>query len=500
MALSLSQVQKQTQRLIMTPQMQQSIQLLQMSAQELEQLTSEEVMENPFLEIAEDTEGEGDQKTENADQAQPSEESIIDFTYSSPEDEQRSELSADKTAEAAADQEHFSDVDVNWEDFYDDSDSRVYTPSEPQEEERDFADFVAFRENLYDSLNWQLHVSALEKDQVHIGEYIIGNLDDDGYLRVPIEELAEDLKVDAQEVENVLRVIQTFDPVGVGARNLAECLRIQLESRGVKDRITLGIVEHHLDLLQKKKFKEIAREVKIDEAKVRDVFHQISHLEPKPGRSGNSEDVKYIQPDVFVKKVDDDYMIYLNEGKTSGLRINRYYRQLLQQTEFSSKEKEFAMEKYKSAIWLIKNIEKRKSTILKVSEAVMQFQRDFLEKGTSGLRPLTLKEVAEVVGMHESTVARVTTNKYIETPRGIFELKYFFSPGLETESGVDASSTSIKAMLAEMISSENPKKPYSDQKLAELIRARGINIARRTVAKYREQMKILSAKMRKEVA
>jgi len=485
----------------MTPQMQQSIQLLQMSAQELEQLTSQEVMENPFLEIAEDTENEPEQKTDDNSEAPQDNESVIDFTYSNPDDDQREATSPENSAEASTmEQEHFSDVDVNWEDFYDDSDSRVYTPSEPQEEERDFADFVAGKENLYDSLNWQLHVSALEKDQVLIGEYIIGNLDDDGYLRVPLEELAEDLKCSVEDVESVLRVIQTFDPVGVGARSLAECLRIQLENNGVKDKTTLHIVENYLDLLQKKKFKEIAREEKTDEAKVREVFHLISHLEPKPGRTGNTDDVKYIQPDVFVKKVDDDYMIFLNEGKTSGLRINRYYRHLLQQAEFNSKEKEFAMEKYKSAVWLIKNIEKRKSTILKVSEAVMQFQHDFLDKGTSGLCPLTLKQVAEVVGMHESTVARVTTNKYIETPRGIFELKYFFSPGLETESGVDASSTSIKAMLAEMIANENPKKPYSDQKLAELIKARGINIARRTVAKYREQMKILSAKMRKQVA
>jgi len=500
MAMSLNQVQKQTQRLIMTPQMQQSIQLLQMSAQELEQLTGQEVMENPFLEIAEDTETEADQKPDGETAETQGEESIIDFTYSSPEDEPRPEAKTEAADQNTLEQDHFSDVDVNWEDFYDDSDSRVYTPSEPQEEERDFTDFVAGKENLYDSLNWQLHVSALDKEQVAIGEYIIGNLDDDGYLRVPLEELAEDLNCSEDDVESVLRVIQTFDPVGVGARSLAECLRIQLEGRGVKDKVTLNIVENYLDLLQKKKFKEIARDLKIDEAKVRDVFHQISHLEPKPGRSGNTDDVKYIQPDVFVKKVDEDYMIFLNEGKTSGLRINRYYRHLLQQAEFNSKEKEFAMEKYKSAVWLIKNIEKRKSTILKVSEAVMQFQHDFLEKGTSGLCPLTLKQVAEVVGMHESTVARVTTNKYIETPRGIFELKYFFSPGLETESGVDASSTSIKAMLAEMIANENPKKPYSDQKLAEMIKGRGINIARRTVAKYREQLKILSAKMRKQVA
>lgn len=479
--------------------MQQSIQLLQMSAQELEQLTSQEVMENPFLEIADDNEGEQEEKRTEAE-AEQADEQVIDFTYSSPDAETSTEATPVAAEASPMEQEHFADVDVNWEDFYDDSDSRVYTPHEPQEEERDFADFVAGKENLYDSLNWQLHVSALDKEMVAIGEYIIGSLDDDGYLRVPVEELAEELNCPVEDVESVLRVIQTFEPVGVGARSLAECLRIQLENRGVKDKVTLSIVEKHLDLLQKKKFKEIAKDMKVDEAKVRDIFHQIGHLEPKPGRTGNTDDVKYIQPDVFVKKVDNEYMIFLNEGKTSGLRINRYYRQLLQRTEFDSKEKEFAMEKYKSAVWLIKNIEKRKSTILKVSESVMQFQHDFLEKGTSGLCPLTLKEVAEVVGMHESTVARVTTNKYIETPRGIFELKYFFSPGLETESGVDASSTSIKALLAELISNENPKKPYSDQKLAELIKGKGINIARRTVAKYREQMRILSAKMRKEVA
>jgi RNA polymerase sigma-54 factor len=507
MALSLNQVQKQTQKLIMTPQMQQSIQLLQMSAQELEQLATQEMVENPFLEIAEDVEVSEEEKVQTPEGELPEQQgndelpNVIDFTYSSPEDAAPSSAVIDASTTATADDHHMGDMDVNWEEYYDDAESRVYTPTEPQEEERDFADYVALRENLYDNLKWQLHVSALNKKQVEIGDYIIGSLDDDGYLRVPLEELAEELKCSVQEIEDVLRVIQTFDPVGVGSRNLAECLRLQLENRGVRDKVVFAIVEQHLDRLQKKKFKEIARDLKIDEAQVREVFHQISHLEPKPGRARNSEDVKYIQPDVFVKKVDDKYMIYLNEGKTGGLRINRYYRQLLQQgASFEAKDKEFAMEKYKAAVWLIKNIEKRKSTILKVSEAVMTFQKEFLEKGTNALRPLTLKEIAEVVGMHESTVARVTTNKYIETPRGIFELKYFFSPGLETESGEDASSTSIKEMLAELIANENPKKPYSDQRLAELIRQKGINIARRTVAKYREQLRILSAKMRKEVA
>lgn len=502
MALSLSQVQKQTQRLIMTPQMQQSIQLLQMSSQELEQLASQEVMENPFLEIAEENDNEAEQKTTDSelDASGGDDPSVIDFTYGNQE-AAPAEAPTSEAETAPAETDHFSDVDVNWEEFYSDSDSRVYTPSEPQDEERDFTDYVAVKENLYDSLNWQLHVSALDKHQTEIGEYIIGSLDDDGYLRVPLEEIAEDLKCSVEDVENILLLIQTFDPVGVGSRNLPECLKIQLQNRGVKDKAVLLVVTDYLEMLQKKKFKEIAKEVKIPEEKVREIFHTIGTLEPKPGRQGNNEDVKYILPDVFVKKVDNEYMIFLNEGKTSGLRINHYYKQILQEASsaLNSKEKEFALEKYKSAVWLIKNIEKRKSTILKVSDAVMEFQKDFLEKGTVGLCPLTLKQVAEVVGMHESTVARVTTNKYIETPRGIYELKYFFSPGLETDSGVDASSTSIKEMLAEIIAGENPAKPYSDQKLAELIQEKGINIARRTVAKYREQLRILSAKMRKQV-
>lgn len=486
----------------MTPQMQQSIQLLQMSAMELEQLANQEMMENPFLEVAEDTEANEDQKQQASDGSIPQdgEDHPVDFTYGEPEPEAPS-VSVEAVIPTDLTAPHFNETDMNWDEYYDDSESRVYTPREPQEEERDFADYVALRENLYENLKWQLHVSPLTKRETEIGDYIIGNIDDDGYLRVSLEDLAIDLNCTVEEVERVLCVIHTFEPVGVGARSLAECLRIQLENRGVRDKVVLMIVSQHLDQLQKKKFKEIARQMSIDESKVREVFHQISHLEPKPGRARSADDVKYIQPDVFVKKVDEKYMIFLNEGKTSGLRINNYYRSLLNRSGgFDAKEREFAEGKYKAAIWLIKNIEKRKSTILKVTEAVMTFQKEFLEKGTKALRPLTLKEIAEVVGMHESTVARVTTNKYVETPRGIFELKYFFSPGLETDSGEEASSTSIKEMLGQLIAGENPKKPYSDQKLAEMIQQRGINIARRTVAKYREQMHILSAKMRKQVA
>lgn len=503
MSLSLQQVQKQTQKLIMTPQMQQSIQLLQMSALELEQLATQEMTENPFLEIAEEAEpleGESSSTLDPAPGEEPLSEPEPDPSYDSAAAQLESPT-VDASKVDSTTVEHYGDVDVDWEECFGDSDNHVYAPSEPQEDERDFSEYVSVRENLYDNLRWQLHVCQLDPKGVEIGEYIIGNLDDDGYLRVPLEELAEDLNCEVADVERVLKVIQTFEPVGVAARNLAECLRIQLENSGVRDSVILGIVQRHMEKLQKKKFKEIAREMKIDEDRVREVFHLVSRLEPKPGRARSAEEVKYIQPDVIVKKVDEAYMIYLNEGKISGLRINSYYRNLLlHEANFSDKEKAFAQEKYKAAVWLIKNIEKRKSTILKVTEAVMNFQKEFLEKGTKALRPLTLKEVAETVGMHESTVARVTTNKYVETPRGIFELKYFFSPGLETDSGEEASSTSIKELLQQLIATENPNRPYSDQKLAEMIRQSGINIARRTVAKYREQMKILSAKMRKQVA
>jgi RNA polymerase sigma-54 factor len=273
-----------------------------------------------------------------------------------------------------------------------------------------------------------------------------------------------------------------------------------LRARGIKDPLANQILTHHFDLLQKKKFRELARELKVDVARIHEVFQLVSQLEPKPGKARSAEQVRYIVPDVIVKKVDDKYMIYLNEGRTAGLRINHYYQSLLLEGAIGDgKDREFAQEKYRNAVWLMKNIEKRKSTILKVCEAIMNFQRDFLEKGTRYLRPLTLKEIAEVVEMHESTVARVTSGKYIETPRGIFELKYFFSPGLEMDSGEEASSTAIKDLLRQLVDSEDPRHPYSDQKLAELIQARGINIARRTVAKYREQLKILPAKLRRQV-
>ncbi len=522
MALSLNQVQaqKQLQRLVMTPQMQQSIQLLQMTSMELEQLAEMEMMQNPFLEMMEedddtDERGIGEEVEGIGDAESNDERYDSDEDYSSNEDRELSKdndsdnmevtVSEAKTSEddqslSSEETERFGDVDVDWDNYYDGSEGKAYTPPNPDDEDRDFQDYVSQPASLYDSLKWQLGISSLSGLDQKVGEFIIGSIDDDGYMRLPLEEIAAATGADVDRVGGVLRVIQSFDPVGVAARDLVECLILQLEAMGEKDPLVYDIVRSHLDTLQRKKFKELAKLLNVDESEVRAVFLRIGQLEPMPGRSRTSSEVRYALPDVMVRGVDDRYVVFLNEGRMSGLRLNDYYRQLLTTPDmFTPKEKDFAQEKLKSAVWLLKNIEKRKNTILKVSEAIMDFQKEFLEKGTPGLVPLTLREVAEVVGMHESTVARVTTGKYIDTPRGVFELKYFFSPGLQTDSGEDASSTSIKDMLARMIGNENPAKPLNDQRLSEMLQEQGITIARRTVAKYREQLRILPAKLRKQV-
>jgi len=352
-----------------------------------------------------------------------------------------------------------------------------------------------------------------------------------------LDAIALRLKTDRQTVFDVLEVVQDFEPTGVGARDLAECLRLQCEEQGIRNRLLYVVLENHLSDLQQKRFKEIAREVGATEEEVQQVFHIVARLDPRPGQSTTKDTARYITPDVYVKKIDDKYMYFLNEGDAGRLRIASNYRRLIQHRQrrgaiaaqaarnneaadgganngaspngsyaqppnssvVDNATGDYAHEKYKNAVWLIKNIEKRKSTVLRVTEAIMNYQKDFLEKGIEYLHPLTLRNIAEVVGMHESTIARVTTGKYVETPRGIFELKYFFSSGLETDSGEDASSRSIKELITQMIDKEDMKKPLSDQKIADMLKDKGIQIARRTVAKYREQLKILPAKLRKTV-
>lgn len=512
-SLSLNMTQTQQQRLIMTPQMQQSIQLLQMTSMDLDQMLGEEMEENPFLEIFE----KGPMEEEPA-----ASEATIDAGTAATEEvtptpaEQAAEkvgVDVVETAGAIGEDEpaKFEESDVNWENCFDSfgSSAQYRWNGGSDEEQQDFTEYTPLAKSLYDHLKWQLDVSGIADAERPIAQYLISNIDENGYLRVSVEEAAEELRVEVQLVKDVLEVVQEFDPSGIGARDLAECLRLQLEELEVRDSILYRILDDDFDMLQRRKFRELARKYQVTQDHVREVLKHITRCDPKPGRSITKDEVRYITPDVYVKKIEENaahngggqsrYMYYINEGDSGMVRVNNYYRNLMQRGQLTREEdKAYAKEKYNAAVWLIRNLEKRKNTILRVTEAIMEHQKDFLEKGIEFLRPLTLKEIAEIVSLHESTVARVTSGKYVDTPRGVFELKFFFSSHLGTDDGDSTSSRSVKEALRVIISEEDPKKPLSDLKITKILNERGIQVARRTVAKYREQLKILPAKHRRE--
>lgn len=538
MALNLQQIQKQTQRLIMTPQMQQSIQLLQLTSLELEQLTEQELLENPFLTLEEegasdggdpDAPAEKEREPESEPERDPLEtadeisreaaeqelfgsEDGKDNAKESSKDESKEEPpsdndsadndNADDTASLEELPEQFDKVDVDWEDQYSENDSPTYSRPYEDEDNHDFNDYVAAPTSLADDLTWQLRCSALDEHETQIGEFMIGSLNEDGYLEADaLDDAMKTFGVEREAVERVLSVLQEFDPPGVFARDLAECLLLQMRSLDLDTTLAEVVLRRYFSLFQKKKFREIARKLETDEPTLQALYRQVSRLEPYPGRSQTKESAQYIKPDVFVKLIDDEMMIYLNEGRTAQLSVDRFYRRLIrqQQAALTAEDREYALERFRSALTLIKNIEKRKSTIMRVTEAIMNVQREFLDKGVEALKPLTLREIAEMVEMHESTIARVTSRKYVDTPQGLFQLKYFFSSSIETQGNAEAvSSRSIKDKIANIVEGEDTRKPYSDQKIADMLKGDGFEIARRTVAKYREQLKILPAKYRRD--
>lgn len=500
----------------MTPQMQLSIKLLQMNTLEMEQLARQEILENPFLEIEEEEDEAESGPAVEEEEKETASTATVAPTDSLPADERPGEETGDTrtdTTEAASDEadpvpppldsnegaETFDNVDVEWDNYFEERQTRFASVRQQPEEDRDFTEYTATRRSLYDHLMWQLRVSALEQKDREIGEFLIGNIDDNGYLNTTVEETALRFDASTEQVEHVLGIIQTFDPTGVGARNLAECLLIQLESRGLKDPIYRAILTEHFDRLGRQKFGEIAHRLNVEEERVFEVLREIRRCEPKPGRSITKDTPRYVEPDIFVKKIDNRYHYFLDEGDLRHLHINGYYRHLMQSGDgMTNEERDYYREKYRSAVWLIRNIERRKGTILRVTEAIMEFQKDFLEKGTEHLRPLTLRQIAETVGMHEATIARVTANKYVETPRGVFPLKYFFSSSLDRSDGGSVSSRSVKEIIRKMIVKENTRAPLTDSAIAKTLEQRGFKIARRTVAKYRDSLKILPANLRRK--
>jgi RNA polymerase sigma-54 factor len=496
MAMEMRQELRLSQQLVMTPQLQQAIKLLQLSRMELVDLVHEEMLENPILEDDFDVAAErakerellgGDEQAsmqiENAGNTEtPIEQPVVEGA---------------STAEVKADANAVNEID--WENYLDN-----YTMSAPMPAYRGDSEDLPSLEatltkpmSLQDHLAWQLKMSNLGETEMEIGFEILGNIDADGYFKdPPLEDIAADLDAELETCELVLEKIQSFDPIGVGARSLKECMLIQAMFAGQDDDLVVKIIKSHLENLEKKNYQAIARDLRAPLEEIYEAAKVIMEFDPRPGREYSSDDPHYITPDVYIHKVGDKYFVVPNDDGLPKLKISGFYKSAMGN---SAASKDYVQDKLRSAQWLIRSIQQRQRTIIKVTESILKFQREFFDKGISFLKPLILRDVAEDIGMHESTVSRVTTNKYVHTPQGIFELKFFFNSGISRTNGEDMASQAVKSKIKELIDAEDAKRPHSDQKIVELLKKGGIDIARRTVAKYREQMGILSSSKRKQV-
>lgn len=496
MAMEMRQELKLSQQLVMTPQLQQAIKLLQLSRMELVDLVREEMLENPILE--DDFEmsseqlrepellGGDEQVARQAESAGNTEIPLIEGNKDVPAGEVKADGSAVN--------------EIDWENYLDSYSMGPSTPAyRPDGDDLPSLEATLTRsESLSDHLMWQLKMSDLTEDQMEVGAIIIGNIDPSGYLMdPPLSDIAAEAAVSMEDAEEVLMKIQTFDPVGVGARSLAECMLIQAMHLGQDDELVIKMIKSHLGNLEKKNYQAIARDLKQPIEEVYEAAKVIMDFDPRPGRQYSADEPHYITPDVYIHKVGDKYFVVPNDDGLPKLKISSFYRSAL---SGDSKEgaKDYIQDKLRSAQWLIRSIQQRQRTIIKVAESILKFQRDFFDRGIAHLKPLILRDVAEDIGMHESTISRVTTSKYVHTPQGIFELKFFFNSGIQT-TGEDLASEAVKSKIRLIIGGEDLKRPMSDQKIVQILKEGGIKIARRTVAKYREQMGILSSSKRKQL-
>ncbi|MDD4779811.1 MAG: RNA polymerase factor sigma-54 [Tissierellia bacterium] len=462
----------QTQKLIMTPELRQAIQVLQFNNVELTEFINKQLEVNPFLDTMDKT------------------------SEKSSSEEQSMEIGNNDKSEFS------SESEIDWKDVlekYDDISYKTYGNAANPDDKQTFESYTSKKMSLKDHLIIQLGMSVKTQKEKRIGEFIIESLDRKGYLGCSIQDISLLLNEDVIEIERVLKLIQTFDPVGVGARNLSECLMIQLKEKGIQDKNVFIVVEKYLEDVATNKIQKIAKELRITTKRVQNIFDLIKMLEPKPARGFvvDSDNIRYIVPDVTVEKIGDEYIIIVNDSNVPMLTISDYYKNMVNNLDDKEANK-FLTDKLNSSMWLIKSIEQRKMTLYKVVESILKFQRKFFDEGNSALKPLVLKDVAEDIGVHESTVSRATNGKYVQTPKGIFELKYFFASGLGNDiDGETVSSTSVKNQIQELIDNENNQKPLSDQKIADILAEKGVNISRRTVAKYRDEMKIPSSSMRR---
>jgi len=481
--------QRLTQQLVMTPQLRQAIKILQVSRAELETLVDQELTENPVLEEQIEEKAEGSTEVPTVDGQNGAEEWQADGE------------------EPKVEREAASVSEIDWKEYAENYSNDIHgsmghgAASDDEDRRAALENVLVKRTLLPDHLMWQLRLSDMSEVEKEVGAFIIGSLDKDGYLPIQLEEVAflVDSWPDVGIVERVLASIQDFDPPGVAARNLAECLLIQLRQLELgPDSLPARIVRDFLPMLESRRFDRLARELGVPIEQVAEATKVISVLEPKPGRDFSDADTRYVTPDVFVQKVGEEYVVTLNEEGLPRLRVSSFYRRMLGQNG-SPEARGYIQENLRAAAWLIKSIHQRQRTLYMVTSSIVKFQRDFLDAGVAQLRPLVLKDVANDIGMHESTVSRATAGKYVHTPQGTFELKYFFTSSLRGGHGAEVSAESVKEKIREIIAKEDARKPLSDQYIAELLGKEQIDIARRTVAKYRELMGILPSSKRKQV-
>jgi RNA polymerase sigma-54 factor len=483
MALEIKQSPKLVQQLVITPQLQQAIRLLQLTRLELVELINQEMKENPLLEEVEEGKEEAEVEepvTEKAEEEPP--------------------VNSEHTLEVKGEGEGKDEFD--WESYLENYNLTSFQKqtSTDGEERPSFENYLTKRTTLFDHLYWQLQLSRFTDEEEMAGIWIIGNLDEEGYLRMSLEDICSETNLSLEIVERVLQKVQLFDPIGVAARDLKECLLIQMGQMSVRDPLAEKIVSEYLPLLKNRNNPAIAKRLGVSLDRVNRAVSFISKLEPKPGKAFGTEVIQEIIPDVYIYKVEGDYIIYLNDEDIPRLKVNPLYRNILNKSHVPFEgDRKYIQEKLRSALWLIRSIHQRQRTIYKVTKSIVKFQREFLDKGIQFLKPLVLRDVAEDIQMHESTISRVTHNKYVHTPQGIYELKFFFNAGITSGHGETLASESVKNLIRDIIAKEDPKKPYSDEKLVQILKGMDIHIARRTISKYRELMRILSSNERRKI-
>jgi RNA polymerase sigma-54 factor len=494
---------KLAQRLVMTPSLQQAIKLLQLSRLELEETLAQEILENPLLDVEEVAEdGSGDSEEVNA----PAEED------GKPEDSPGDAVTEDDPL--PSEEETYDDIDV--EAFFADylGDGRVEGPSMAApslEQDNRLENVVSTSGGLSEHLHWQLHLLDLDPVIIEVCEFIIGNLDEDGFLRANDEEIVRGTGCDSGCVVEALAVVRSLDPPGIAASSLQDCLAAQLEhlmmdadavENGDEELLRTAhvVITEHWDELLHQKWESLAKSLGYSElVEIKPILDVIQGLELKPGRIFRQDNNQYIEPDVYVRKLEEEYTIALNDDGLPRLRINSRYQRMLEAKNLDPKANEFLRDKMRSAMWLMKSIDQRQRTIYKVAQSIVSFQKDFLDNGIEHLRPMVLRQVAEDIGMHESTISRVVSNKFMYTPRGLFPMKYFFHSGVDSARGENVSSMVVKERIRKVVEAEDPARPLSDSKIMRMLQKEGIRLARRTVAKYREEMMIPSSDKRKKV-